>query len=87
MTGYAAGWSLESPTFDESAAGIVRALANAGSEPTLAAAAIDPRSRDALERAAPLYRRVWWPAHRDANRAWRSQIEPLLARHGAAIRE
>src|SRR5205814_65198 len=34
-----------------------------------------------LERAAPIYRKAWWPAHRDANRAWQASILALVDRH------
>src|SRR6185436_11515394 len=54
---------------------------------TLAAIKIDPELRSALEQAAPIYKVAWWPAHRDRNRAWRAQIEPLLARHGERVRD
>jgi hypothetical protein len=41
--------------------------------------------REVLERAAPIYRKAWWPAHQDANRAWRSRIEALVAQHGRTM--
>jgi len=72
----------------EPAANIVRALAAAGDAPELPAANdLDPALRAALDRAAPIYRATWWATHRDGNRAWQSRIEPLLARHGVAIRD
>jgi hypothetical protein len=41
--------------------------------------------RDTLERAAPVYRKAWWPAHRASNQAWRTSIEHLVAEHGRII--
>lgn len=34
--------------------------------------------REALEAAAPIYRKYWWPAHDRANRAWISDIAPRI---------
>lgn len=85
VTKYATGWSRQMPGSGP-AAGSVIALAAAGEAPTLASAKVDATLRAALEQAAPIYRAAWWPAHRDGNRAWKSQIEGLLARHGDRIR-
>jgi hypothetical protein len=75
---YATKWSLTLPSV-EPAAATVRNLAKAVDDTTLENVAIDPSLRAALEEAAPIYRAAWWPGHRDRNRAWRSQIEPLVA--------
>ena len=83
---YAQQWSRTNPQ-TEPAANIVRALATVDETSTLAAIKIDPELRSALEQAAPIYKVAWWPAHRDRNRAWRAQIEPLLARHGERVRD
>jgi hypothetical protein len=39
-----------------------------------------------LEKAAPEYRRRWWPQHDASNRAWIEAVRPLLAEHGAAMK-
>ena len=39
----------------------------------------------ALERAEPIYRKAWWPAHRASNDAWRTSTQALVDRHGRAI--
>jgi len=83
---YARGWSRSLPNAGPGEA-IVRALTRARDAPTLAAIDFDASVRAALEQAAPIYRDVWWPAHRDRNRAWRSQVEPLLMQYGPAIRD
>jgi hypothetical protein len=83
---YAEQWSRTNPQ-TEPAANIVRALAAVDETPTLAAVKIEPALRSVLEQAAPIYRAGWWATHRDGNRAWRSQMEPLLARHGERVRD
>jgi hypothetical protein len=60
-------------------------MADLGNAPTLDAAPIDPATRDVLERAAPIYRKAWWPAHHMANLAWRDAINALVASHGQPI--
>jgi hypothetical protein len=83
---YAQQWSRTNPQTDP-AAGIVRALATVSETSNLAAVKLDPALRSALEQAAPIYRAAWWPMHRDGNRAWRTQVESLLARHGERVRD
>jgi hypothetical protein len=83
---YAQQWSRSNPQ-TEPAANIVRALSAVDEKATLAGARIDPALRSALELAAPIYRAGWWNAHRDGNRAWRSQVEALIARHGERVRD
>jgi hypothetical protein len=85
VTKYSTGWSQQMPGSGSTGAALV-ALAAAGDAPTLASAKIDPALRAALEQAAPIYRAAWWSTHRDGNRAWKSQIEGLLARHGEPLR-
>ncbi len=48
---------------------------------------IDDDLAKALERAAPLYRAVFWPAHDRGNREWLAQFAPLLAKHAAPLSE
>ena len=83
---YAQQWSRTNPQ-TEPAANVVRALAAVDEASTLAAAKLDPALRSALEQAAPIYRIGWWTTHRDGNRAWRAQMEPLLARYGERVRD
>src|SRR5262249_40759397 len=45
----------------------------------------DAAWRATLLRAAPIYRKAWWPAHRAANVARRSELRSLEARHGASV--
>jgi hypothetical protein len=82
VAAYADGPSRKS-TLDPSQALVVQTLADLDDAPTLSGAALDPAFAVTLERAAPIYRKAWWPAHLAANRAWRSAVQTLIDRHGA----
>ena len=71
--------------FDESASTVTKALAGAGDGKSLKGVVIDPALAALLERAAPIYRKAWWTDQRKSNREWKKMIEPLVAKHGAAI--
>jgi hypothetical protein len=81
---YAAGLSRYA-ALQEPMPTTTRALASAGDGPTLASVALDAALVAALEHAAPIYRKVWWPAHLEANRAWRSATQTLVDRYGAEV--
>jgi hypothetical protein len=40
-----------------------------------------------LNAAAPIYRDRWWPEHDRANRVWIDAVQPLIAKHGDALRK
>jgi hypothetical protein len=71
--------------FDESLVAIKAELRRAEGRPSLAGLHLDGELAAALERAAPVYRRHWWPQHDRDNRAWIAAAEPLLQAHGAAL--
>jgi hypothetical protein len=85
VTTYASGISLRDAVREEPTVTVTARLADVDDAPTLSGAAIDPVAKEALERAAPIYRKAWWPQHRDANRAWRASMEALVAKHGQAV--
>ena len=90
VTAYADGLSKKDAVFDAPLPALTMALAHAGDAPTLSNPAdttrpIDPATRATLERVAPIYRRVWWPAHHASNQAWRTTTQRLVDRHGPAI--
>ena len=85
VTAYASGLSRLDAVRGEPFATITAALAAADDAPALSG--VDAAAAETLVRAAPLYRKAWWPAHRDANRAWQAAIETLIARHGTAVRD
>ena len=41
--------------------------------------------RTALEKAAPVYRAIWWTRHDAANHAWLKQLRPQIEQYGPAI--
>lgn len=55
------------------AGSIRRAMIEAGDRPD---GKLEAAHRDALEAAAPVYRKYWWPMHDRANRAWIAEVVP-----------
>lgn len=45
----------------------------------------EPELKALLERAAPIYRNHFWPAHDTLNRGWIAGVQPLLARWGERL--
>src|SRR5262245_21154532 len=83
---YAAGPSRKDAIFDSELSKIARALGQAGERPDLSGApSIESDLRATLERAAPIYRKTWWPAHRAANAEWRDAVQMEIDRHGQAV--
>ena len=85
VSAYASGFSKLDAVRGEPFPTITAALAAADEAPGLSG--VDAASTETLMRAAPVYRKAWWPAHRATNRAWQSSIEALVARHGVAVRD
>ena len=85
VSAYAAGLSKLDAVRGEPFPTITAALAMADDAPALSG--VDAGATETLTRAAPIYRKAWWPAHRAANRAWQSSIEALIDCHGAAVRD
>lgn len=46
---------------------------------------IDVAVAAALDRAAPIYRKAWWPRHRQANRQWLASMQDPLKKYGPQI--
>jgi len=82
---YANDLSKKDAVFDEPLPAITNALAQAGDAKSLALAKIDQGVASVLERAAPMYRKAWWPAHHRANVEWQRAIQKLVDKHGDAI--
>jgi hypothetical protein len=87
VVAYSKGHSRLDPIFDEPLAAIAGALGTIDDAANLSGAAVDPSVRTVLERAAPLYRKAWWPGHRARNQSWRESIQPWLDRHGHDVLE
>ena len=85
VAGYARELSQKDIMFDEPLPEIASALTRADDAPNLRDVRMDGKTRDILERAAPVYRKAWWPAHRASNQAWQADIESLVAKHGVAV--
>jgi Transglutaminase-like superfamily len=85
VASYAAGLSKKDLVFDESLPDITNALAQAGDAQSLKGTRVDPSVISILERAAPSYRKVWWPNHRDANLKWQKAIQLLVDESGGRV--
>lgn len=85
VSAYASTISKKDLVFDAPLPAITAGLAAAKDAKALKGTAIDAAVTAVLERAAPLYRKAWWPAHHEANRRWHIQMQPLLAQHGETI--
>lgn len=92
---YAASMIDRDLLFDDGMVAIKTALAAAEGKPSLAGSGLAPALVQALERAAPVYRAVWWPEHDRLNRAWIDAVRPLVRKYhdglveklAAALRE
>lgn len=83
---YAAGPGTKDAVFDSRLPKIALALSQEGESSNLSrASSIDADLRTTLESAAPMYRKVWWPAHRTANVEWRDAVQAHVDRHGQAV--
>jgi hypothetical protein len=87
VTFYADGPSRKDLIFDDPLPAVTLALANADEAASLAGKGVDATIAAALERAAPIYRKAWWPQHQAANHARQSEIQALVDRYGRQILE
>ncbi len=85
VTAYATGWSRKDLVFDRDLVAITSALQRVGNDASPAPASMDAGTAGALERAAPIYRSVWWPAHRRANLDQLRDVQTLVRRDGDAV--
>ena len=79
---YAGDLSKRDAVFDRELVGITNALRRAPAEVAASTVKIAPAVAAALDRAAPLYRRAWWPQHHEANRTWVQSMQDPLKRYG-----
>lgn len=86
VTFYANGLSTMDAVFDRQLSAVTNAMRV---PPAVNASAlkVDPALRETLQRAAPVYRRAWWPRHQKANQDRAREYARLLERHGDAMRE
>jgi hypothetical protein len=85
VAAYAATLSKKDLIFDDPLPAITKALAAADEARPLTVDGIAPETLAVLQRAEPIYRKAWWPAHRSANEAWRKSIQLLVDQHGPTI--
>ncbi len=85
VASYATGLSKKDVVFDAPLPALASALARAGESKTLSDSEIDPAVAAILQKAASIYRKVWWKQHHEANRNWQKSIQALVDRHGAAV--
>jgi len=85
VTAYAADLSKRDLVFDAELPELTLALAEAGEASRIPRLFSDSTLQGALQRAAPIYRKLWWPEHRAGNRRWRVAMDSLVARHGPKV--
>ena len=85
VSAYAAGPSRKDLVFDRDMVATTTAIQRAGSQASLTTSTIDPAIAALLERAAPIYRAMWWPAHHKANLQQVAALQRLVNRDGAAV--
>jgi hypothetical protein len=82
---YANGPSRQDAVFDSSLVRTTAVLGAADDRATLAGVPIDAALMATLEKAAPLYRRAWWPAHRASNERFVREVQTYLDRYGPTV--
>jgi hypothetical protein len=82
---YAKDLSRQDAVFDEALIRVGQTLARAGFSASVSGVGLEPDHASVLERAAPIYRKAWWSAHRRANAAWVEATHRLVDQHGAAV--
>ena len=85
VTAYATGLSKLDAVFDRRLVDVTNALRRARNDQAASTLKIDPAAAAALDRAAPIYRKVWWTQHRDSNRAWLEGMQAPLKQYGAPV--
>lgn len=87
VAAYVAGPSRRDAISDRVLVTLTGTLATLGDSPALASATpvVPPDTAATLERAAPIYRKAWWPAHHRANQQWTAEMRALVDRHGERV--
>jgi hypothetical protein len=84
VTFYANGLSKQETIFDRELINVTNAM-RVPPTATSQALKIDPALLATLESAAPIYRRVWWPRHQQANNARVREFRTYLDQHGEKL--
>lgn len=85
VTAYAAAFSKRDLVFDREAYTTTNVLRRASESDDPSILKIDATVAAALSKAAPIYRRTWWPRHRESNRAWLEAMQDPLKNLGPRI--
>ena len=85
VTVYAGGLSKLETVFDRALYDVTNAVRRASPDRAASTLQIDVAVAGALDRAAPIYRKAWWPRHRDANRKWLQSAQEPLQKYGPQI--
>lgn len=79
---YAGGLSKKDAVFDEELFGITKILASAPDNADLTTLKLDPRLVAVLQKAAPVYRAVWWVRHSARNAERQAEYQGLIDKYG-----
>ncbi len=82
---YSAQMTQRDLLFNGDMVNIKNRLAEMEGEPDLQKSGLRAALIAALEGAAPVYRRHWWPAHDRTNRAWIAAVEPMVQKMGRQV--
>lgn len=85
VTVYASGLSRLETVFDRALYDVTNAVRRASPDRAASTLQIDVAVAGALDRAAPIYRKAWWPRHREGNRKWLQSMQEPLQQHGPRI--
>lgn len=82
---YASGLSRRDTVFDRQLYDVTNAVRRASPDREARNLQLDVTVAAALDRAAPIYRKAWWPRHRDSNRAWLQSMQAPLKQYGPQL--
>lgn len=84
---YARHYAARDPLTDDELLAVKTALESHEDSPDLQGVAVPQALKRVLLQAAPIYRSYWWPQHDTHNKRWVQQLQPLLDRDGAPLRQ
>ena len=87
VTAYTRGLSKSDLVSSRDLVALTGALAASGDASKLESAppALSADVAALLNRAAPIYRKAWWPAQQLGNQQWVGSMRPMMDRHGPSI--
>jgi hypothetical protein len=84
---YASSWVNRDLLFDDKLISIKNHLEDAEDSASLTGVEIPAELKAVLVKAAPIYKKHWWPRHDAQNRGWVAQLNPLLNQYGSGLAE